>query len=205
MASADSHDRESSALAQAPNHLRPRNRGRDCGIRRRLASAHQEVRPQPVALPARPGDRQWQLPRLDRRLPPQPPDAAEPKRTRRRRRLFYDVRHMNYAGHNIASPTPGARHGSARWSYLASRKIATTQPRACPLHSACPARRLGEQEMPPPFSRQRRRTVVESGEWPVVPSDSRLSLSIEHMHEKPGTPRQCRTLDLLLATHGSSV
>jgi hypothetical protein len=26
---------------------------------------------------------------------------------------FYDIRHMDYAGHNSDSPTPGARHGSA--------------------------------------------------------------------------------------------
>ena len=28
--------------------------------------------------------------------------------------LFDDIRHMDYAGHNADSPTPGARHGSAR-------------------------------------------------------------------------------------------
>ncbi len=32
--------------------------------------------------------------------------------------LFYDVRHMDYAGHNTDSPTPGARHGSSCWVVL---------------------------------------------------------------------------------------
>ena len=83
---------------------------------------------------------------LLRRLPLQHPGAAARRRTRRRFVLFYDVRHVDYAGHNADSPpTLGARHGSAlAGSYSASRIIADAQPwgwsAACPTG---PVRRAG--------------------------------------------------------------
>jgi hypothetical protein len=120
------------------------------------------ARPRPAALPAHSAGRQPQLPRSDRRLPPRPraqlgigaPDAVLV--------LFYDVRQWTMRSLPIlryqergadrcagrSRPAPNNRRPAvASWS--ASRQHGQPD-------------RLGEHEMPTPFSTQRRRPAVES-------------------------------------------
>ena len=103
------------ARSSALTTFTPGTAGKDSSIRRRLgsASAHPEDRPRRAMLPARPAGRQPRLPPSDRRPPPPRPSAACGGTPNAVFVLFYDVRQMDYAGHNTDSPIPGAQHRSA--------------------------------------------------------------------------------------------
>ena len=149
-------------------------------ITRRLGStsAHPEARPRQTALPAHPAGRQPRLPRSDRRLPPRPPAQLCGGAPDAVLVLFNDVRHMDYAGHNADSPIPGARHGSARWSYSAGTEQSPTR--------SCELVRFQAASLTGPVSARRRRRSLGNGDaqWPNL-GHIRVLQGIESDNRRP--------------------
>ena len=149
------------ARSSALTTFTPGTAGKDSSIRRRLgsASAHPEDQPRRAILPARPAGRQPRLPPSDRRPPPPRPSAAVRRHTRRRFVLFYDVGRWTM---RVTTPILPYQERSTdrRRVDSASRIIADAQPRVWSARLVQPDR-LGEHDMPPAISTQRRRAGDE--------------------------------------------
>ena len=179
----------------------PGTAGRDPGIRRRQgsASAHPEGRPRRATLPARPVGRQPRLPPLVRHLQPRRPGAAVRRRTRRRphpvlRHRAHGLRGSQHRFSHTDSPAPISAPvvlGSTEQSSTRSRGLVAfwaARPTGRDRLDKPSVRELvGEQGMPTPFSRQRRRAAAESGHnrpFPVTRSLDAVESSLMTAHQR---------------------
>jgi len=192
MASADSHDRETSPLKR-PDHLHPRNGREGAGIRPRQesASAHPKGLPRRATLPARPAGRQPRLLPSDHHLPPRRPGAAVQRRTRRRlrpvrRRKAHGLRGSRRRFSHTRSVARIGAPGRTR----PAAKSPTRSRRAGP--RLVQPDRLGEQDMPPPFSRpfqaaQADQFHIAERLWsPLMSQDAVSAYNLGLLREKQG-------------------